>query len=267
LDRVSVLIPTYNRSAFVHRAVTSALSQKYSDIEVVVYDDGSTDDTKKRLRGLRIKYIDGKANNGEPYSRNALIDAATGKYCCWLDSDDVMNVWRVSSLVSAIEVTGKAWVCSGTDKLERNDVRWKFPPRTSWTMHHSMPSVLFEKRSATQYDLRYRRCACDMRWELDMIAANGQSSYVPLQLYYLDHSPKDRMSDQDHNPRYSAEYAKCKALLATDREAFYRRFRDAGISPYPDIVSPEQFAKIIAKPYAEIKNYPIGYVSVAKAWG
>ncbi len=90
---VSVVIPTYNRAELVERAVRSALSQTYSDLEVIVVDDASTDDTGDRLKTLqdndqRVRYIRHDLNRGAQAARNTGIRVSNGEYIAFLDSDD-----------------------------------------------------------------------------------------------------------------------------------------------------------------------------------
>lgn len=86
---VSVIIPTYNYARFVVQAVESALKQTYKNVEIIVIDDGSTDDTPQRLEPFfnRIRYIQ-QRNQGLAASRNNGIDLATGELVAFLDSDD-----------------------------------------------------------------------------------------------------------------------------------------------------------------------------------
>ena len=87
---VSVIIPTYNRAELVRETIDSALSQSYTDREIIVIDDGSTDDTEQRLQryGKAITYIR-QDNRGLNAARNRALDVATGEYIALLDSDDL----------------------------------------------------------------------------------------------------------------------------------------------------------------------------------
>jgi glycosyltransferase involved in cell wall biosynthesis len=89
MPNVSVVIPTFNREKYVTRAIESVLGQKYHDYELIVVDDGSTDNTKEKLRtyGETIKYIY-QDNSGVSASRNRGIQSATGEWLAFLDSDD-----------------------------------------------------------------------------------------------------------------------------------------------------------------------------------
>jgi len=89
---VSVIIPTYNRAYLFGKAIKSVLNQTYKDFEIIVIDDGSTDNTEEITRGFkdkRVKYIKKyKKNRGISVARNIGIKMARGKYIALLDSDD-----------------------------------------------------------------------------------------------------------------------------------------------------------------------------------
>ncbi len=97
---VSVVIPTYNRAELIARAAHSVLLQAYSDLEVIIVDDASTDDTQDQIRSLqqvdhRIQYIQHETNRGAQAARNTGVQAAKGEYVAFLDSD---NEWLPGKL-------------------------------------------------------------------------------------------------------------------------------------------------------------------------
>lgn len=86
----SVIIPTYNRSEILPRAIESVLNQTFTDFELIVVDDGSTDNTESVVRSYndnRIRFVK-QQNCGANSARNNGIRHATGKYISFLDSDD-----------------------------------------------------------------------------------------------------------------------------------------------------------------------------------
>lgn len=101
---VSVVIPTYNRGGCVCRAVDSVLGQTYQDYEIVVVDDGSTDDTRDQLSryGDRIRYA-WKSNGGAGSARNEGLRQARGRYIAWLDSDDVWLPFKLDLQMQVFE--------------------------------------------------------------------------------------------------------------------------------------------------------------------
>jgi glycosyltransferase involved in cell wall biosynthesis len=101
---VSVIIPTYNRAAIVAQAIDSALAQTHQALQVIVVDDGSSDNTAEMLRtkyGSSISLIS-KPNGGVSTARNTGIDAAAGDYIAYLDSDDLWDKERVERMLDAL---------------------------------------------------------------------------------------------------------------------------------------------------------------------
>lgn len=91
MPKVSVIIPTYNRSSLVKDAICSVLAQTELDLEVIVVDDGSTDDTRSvvdNFNDSRIKYYY-KQNGGVSSARNFGMAKSEGEYVAFLDSDDI----------------------------------------------------------------------------------------------------------------------------------------------------------------------------------
>jgi len=90
---VSVIIPTYNRAHLIGRAIQSVLNQTYQDFEIIIVDDGSTDNTEEVIKEFqeqdkRVKYIKHDKNKGGSAARNTGIKTARGEYIAFQDSDD-----------------------------------------------------------------------------------------------------------------------------------------------------------------------------------
>jgi len=102
LPLVSCVIPSYNRPGYVRTAIESALTQTYSPMEVIVVDDGSTDETPDVAEsfGERVKVIR-QANGGSAAARNTGIAAASGEFVAWLDSDDAWLPEKIAIQVAA----------------------------------------------------------------------------------------------------------------------------------------------------------------------
>lgn len=104
MPTVSVIIPTYNRAQYVCEAIDSVLTQTYKDFEIIVVDDGSTDNTPTLVPsyGPPVKYIR-QDNQGVSTARNRGIYHASGKYVAFLDSDDMFYPDKLSVQVSVME--------------------------------------------------------------------------------------------------------------------------------------------------------------------
>lgn len=104
---VSVIIPTYNRANLVTRAIASVREQLYSNIEIIIVDDGSTDNTKRVINDIDssdaiIKYVY-QTNKGVSVARNKGIEISSGKYVAFLDSDDTWHKEKISIQVEFME--------------------------------------------------------------------------------------------------------------------------------------------------------------------
>lgn len=101
---VSIVIPTYNRERLLNRAIKSVLNQTYTNFELIVVDDCSTDCTESVVKGFqddRIRYIRHERNQGAPTARNNGIKAANGEYIAFQDSDDVWLSTKLEKQVNA----------------------------------------------------------------------------------------------------------------------------------------------------------------------
>lgn len=104
MPRVSVIIPTYNRATLVTQAIDSVLKQTYRDFELIVVDDGSTDDTEARLGVYRdrITYIK-QSNAGVNAARNRGFAAAKGDLVALLDNDDLWLDFKLALQVAVLD--------------------------------------------------------------------------------------------------------------------------------------------------------------------
>lgn len=116
---VTIYIPTYNRSDLLSRAINSVLTQSYQNIELLVIDDCSTDDTVEVVnsfieRDKRIQLIENVKNSGACFSRNKAIQQASGQFVTGLDDDDIFYPDRILNfvkhwiLLNSMEVKVKA---------------------------------------------------------------------------------------------------------------------------------------------------------------
>ena len=101
LPKVSVVIPAYNKSNLTRKTILSILEQTYKNIEIILVDDGSTDDTKENIMSLNknIKYFY-KENNGACSARNFGMSIATGEYIAHIDCDDIYYRSKIEKCIN-----------------------------------------------------------------------------------------------------------------------------------------------------------------------
>ncbi len=131
----SVVIPVYNRAEMLRDALRSVFAQEFKDYEVIVVDDGSTEDLHPVIAefGDRIILIR-QANSGPGVARNTGVEHARGEYIAFLDSDDIWFPWTLSCYANAIENTGLPAMLSGRimefnsqaelDRVEYTSAEW-----------------------------------------------------------------------------------------------------------------------------------------------
>jgi glycosyltransferase involved in cell wall biosynthesis len=137
---VSVIIPTYNRGWILKEAIDSVLGQDFKDFELIVIDDGSTDNTPAILEtfGPAIRVVQ-QANQGVSAARNKGIAAASGQLLAFLDSDDIWLPQKLSRQVDFFDTKADALICQTEEIWIRNGVRVNPKKR-----HHKFSGMIFE---------------------------------------------------------------------------------------------------------------------------
>lgn len=125
---VTIGIPVYQAEEFINRTMESALAQSYSNIEYLIIDDGSQDDSIIKIRqlqcthprGNQIRIISHQHNQGVAEARNTIISEAKGEYLYFMDSDDIIVSDTIELLMSYIKKYGADIVFGSYEKTELN---------------------------------------------------------------------------------------------------------------------------------------------------
>ncbi len=127
---ISVVLPTFNRSKLLAKAIASLHAQTFGDFEVIVVDDGSTDDTPAVVAQCARTWPEGalralrQANAGQGTARNLGIDHARGEYCVFLDSDDLLFPWSLETIANAIAGANSPPLLLGTESRFRDEAEF-----------------------------------------------------------------------------------------------------------------------------------------------
>ena len=197
---VSVVIPTYNRAQRLPRAIDSCLAQTYPNVEVIVVDDGSTDDTQALLARYVQEHGEDRvrtallAHQGAWVARNKGLDLARGRYIQLLDSDDCLSPRKFELQVAALESSGNdLCVCDSrfvTDPPDpENDKTIRVKPDAN------LPGTIFAplmRADRIGTDLRFQQMPGQYYDDRDFLFRYclwvGQWDYVPEALgYYVRH--------------------------------------------------------------------------------
>lgn len=125
MEKISVLMPVYNREDFLERSINSILNQTYKNIELIIYDDGSSDNSFEIIQGFwkndkRINVNVGWVNKGVGHARNVLLNVCNTKYAIWMDSDDISALNRIELQLK--EMTEDKLVFCGWENLKTREV-------------------------------------------------------------------------------------------------------------------------------------------------
>ncbi|MGD8344984.1 MAG: glycosyltransferase [Desulfobacterales bacterium] len=141
---VSVIIPTYNRDWIVTEAIESVLAQDFSDYELIVVDDGSTDRTPEILAAYQNQLtVLRQANCGVSAARNRGIAAAAGRLIAFLDSDDLWLPQKLTAQANFFADNPDAVICQTEERWVRNGVRVNPKKR-----HLKFSGMIFERSLA-----------------------------------------------------------------------------------------------------------------------
>jgi len=185
VEKISVLIPTYNREQFIDQALVSIRKQTYKDIIILIYDDGSSDGTIDRIKHHqetddRIFLLQGEKNKGVGYARNVLLHACKTEYACWMDSDDVSNVHRIEKQVEMLEdndlvFTGKSRIISS---------KWMYKPVPYTKDQKAFATLMFRVNKQIKFK-NIKLGGEDWNWTERMRMIYTEECIVPFILYHI----------------------------------------------------------------------------------
>ena len=125
MDTVSVVIPTWNRSKFLVRAIRSALGQSHQPLEILVCDDGSSDDSEHAVASIgdsRVQWVGGKRGGRPAVPRNRGIARSRGTWIAFLDDDDQWAPEKLSRQFAALSEAETGACCSAALKMTTSGV-------------------------------------------------------------------------------------------------------------------------------------------------
>ena len=206
IPSVGVLIPTYNSEKTIARAISSVLAQTLRPIEVIVVDDGSTDDTVGVVKSLCsdlkpgfLKLIELGSNCGVYHARNVGWDAATGEFLALLDSDDSWHPRKLQIQAeymvkhNELALTAHRGIClSENDQPPTLPQNWNVAVMTPWklmvTYQFWTPSVMLRTDLPFRFDPQKRYSADRLLW-IQLLFNGYKAVRLELPLAYLYKAP------------------------------------------------------------------------------
>jgi len=203
-ELVSVIIACYNGEQYIDECLESIVNQSYQNIEIIICDDASTDDSylllkKWQIKDYRIKLLHNVQNMHSAASRNACLNIANGKYILIQDIDDISKPNRINVLLNNLKANKVDFVSSSMSTIDNSgNVNYnqllkhkKFPSKYDflWGISFNHPATLFNKEILNKVN-GYRVAEetkvsedYDMFMRLYAIGAKGMNIDEPLYLY------------------------------------------------------------------------------------
>lgn len=154
MKKVSVIIPTYNSSKYIIECINSVINQTYKNLEIIIVDDKSTDNTIdiiKNINDSRIKLIELSINSGVSVARNKGIDESTGDYICFLDSDDYWKLKKIEKQINFIK--DKTFIYGEYEYLKNNKKHKVKVPKTITYKEALKNTTIFT--STVMFNMKY----------------------------------------------------------------------------------------------------------------
>jgi len=211
MDKISVIMPCYNSELFLEEAITSVLSQTYKNFELIIIDDGSTDNSPDILRKYRDRVvIINQQNLGPSVARNRGVEKSSGNFIAFLDSDDYWDTTFLEKMFSAItrssaDLSYCGWQNFGNNvknsqpfipaDYEAEDKFFHlFKQAAPWPIH----AALFKKSLITNnrvFDTKLKTCEDYEFWLRISVFSHIVRVPEVLAFYRHNHNPERRSSN------------------------------------------------------------------------
>lgn len=198
---VSVIIPVFNSSEFISETIRSVTYQTYKNIEIIVVDDFSVDNSKELVESLSKEYsnihlVPLQKNSGVAVARNTGINVARGQYIAFLDSDDLWKPNKIQSQIEYMNTVGAAFSFTGIEMIDefgnikksmrkvKKEINYKFLLRNTMI---ATSTVVIDRNRVEKFQMPLMRSGQDYATWL-MILRRGYTAYgiaLPLSQYRL----------------------------------------------------------------------------------
>ncbi len=182
-ELVSVIIPTYNSEKYIEKTVSSALSQTYVNLEIIIVDDCSRDNTREVIKSIsnvdsRVRYVFQDTNQGAAVARNVGIRNARGRFIAFLDSDDIWLPDKVEKQMLALR-NGHPFVFCAYDFVDgegnhignKSKIKSKVSYKDELTKTYiSTPTVIYDREFFEDPDMPLRRTGQDYAFWLVLLS-------------------------------------------------------------------------------------------------
>lgn len=216
-EKISVIVAAFNTEKYIEKCLDSLINQTYKNIEIIVVEDCSTDNTKKVLEKYRskenIKIIYNKVNMGAAYSRNLALKKSSGEYIGFIDSDDYVNIDYYEKLMNSI-INNKSEIAICDMKIVDEKLNTTVTANCGTTkcpskidiinngMAASSCNKLFKKDLIIKFDYPIGKMNEDVAVVIPAIVYAKKISYVCNNFYYYIQRENSTQNSKFSNKRF-----------------------------------------------------------------
>lgn len=199
MKKVSILMPAYNAEKYIYEAINSIIKQTYTNIELIIVDDGSVDNTVsiiEKFSDKRIKVYKNDTNRGLPYTRNRLLLLADGDFIALMDADDISHEKRIEKQVGFLNKHENIHVVGTNFKRFNETLSRRASVESDYRVNKvrlmfingiQNPSVMFRTSFIKENNIRYRDqyiVAQDYAFWIDCLKFGNIANINEVLLYY-----------------------------------------------------------------------------------
>ena len=232
-ELVSIIMPSYNSSTFIGMSIDSVLKQTYTNWELLITDDCSTDNTRDVVqqyanKDLRIKLFKLEQNSGAGIARNNSIKEAKGRFIAFLDSDDMWKPYKLERQLAFMQEIGCQFSHSYTLVVDENDkvVGLNKKPykvtfqSTKLINYIGTSSVIYDTKDIGKFYMKPIRRRQDFALWLNILQVTRKAYCIPEPLFIYRYTPNSLSSNKFKLLKYHVEvyrqalgYSKLHAML------------------------------------------------------
>lgn len=259
MDKISIIVPAYNAEKHIRACVSSILKQTYTNLEIILVDDGSKDNTGKicdeyKEKDNRFKVIHVQ-NGGLSKARNIGMDVATGEYIMFIDSDDIYEENSCEVLYNEITTTQADYVIGNYIHMNSNGEKWPKPlfdiekynnfelsikdyQKSFFVMNSVVWNKIFRKKFIDKYNLRFVNGAIaeDAIFSIFCYVHAKKAYYISDIVYnYRQNENNSSIStscSKEYFSRINASYKMLYDIFKNSNEMGFFRYFYARITPY-----------------------------------
>ena len=231
--KISVIIPVYNGEKYVAQCLDNVMCQTYKNLEIIVVNDGSTDDSGKIAEKFPVKVIN-QENLGQPVARNVGIDNATGDYIHFMDVDDLINLEFYENMLTTAIDTDADMVCCEVihERVPRLSIRYDNRLVVSYIedkltltkvrLQGYSVRYLYRTSFLKSNGLKFDKEFCnieDLFFSFKAVYYANKIATVPKSVYYYKHRTNSLITSREKQHRIKKRFFEKQANLLCDNFA------------------------------------------------